>query len=547
MTRKLVFIVMFIVLGCSVCAQQRRVALVDFTVHSDNPKYSYLGKGISEMIAVELAKSPAVALVEREQRVELMKEMDVVLSGLADSRERQVEVGRLLTADYLVFGEIVDMQARLMLSLRMTSTETGEVVWRERLIEKAGNYEYIIGYFSTAILEHFGGRVAEATVKKTRTKEEKDEKAVVAFSRAIEAYDQGDTAEAREELETARRINPDYDAARYYLNKINLVIPKYQPEYPFVGLTNNPALAGMVEEQMAYFRVSTWEWYIADQLSNIPLDQADSGMLARFSVRLGWMQPLAPTLGIIAEISWSLYEEGLDYGRVVSGEGYSGSEYSGDSAYYGISAGLGWSFAPGWSLGIQGTVNYPQLFSTKTMSGASIGGEKLPRTLGGAVGLGLLGRLFEERLIVDLNGNLVLMERYYLDLESDSIVKGSWPSNVTLSIAGEVIEQKLFLSLRSFADIFRDPTASGLYLKESPVIEYWPVNFFGCRGGYHFSWLAIDRQSAIGDGFIAGFTVKLGDWDVDFNYSRSDQPLMGLEGEVIPDYGSLLLGVSYRE
>ncbi|MDZ7792606.1 MAG: hypothetical protein U5P10_02620 [Spirochaetia bacterium] len=64
----LILAVVVLFVSVSAPAQEMRVALVDFVVHSDNPKYTYLGKGISEMIAMELANSQGVALVDREQR-----------------------------------------------------------------------------------------------------------------------------------------------------------------------------------------------------------------------------------------------------------------------------------------------------------------------------------------------------------------------------------------------------------------------------------------------------------------------------------------------
>lgn len=207
-----------------------------------------------------LGKSRGIAIGERVKRVELMEEEEVefVFSGLAEDTSRQIEVGQMLSTDYLVFCESIEMGRELPVSVRMTDVESGEVVFQDSLSSRATRYEYIAGYFTTGILGHF--RVPA--------------------------------------VETTKRIDPGYDAAQYYLNKINLVIPEYQPEYSFVGLTNNPALAGMVDEQMVYFRASTWERYFSEQLSDFPLDQADSASHGRFSVRLGWIRPLAPTLGI---------------------------------------------------------------------------------------------------------------------------------------------------------------------------------------------------------------------------------------------------------
>jgi TolB-like protein len=65
-----------------------RIALSDFAVHSDNPRYKYIGKGISEMIAVELVRSTSVNLIEREKRAEVLEKIEFALSDLADATKQ---------------------------------------------------------------------------------------------------------------------------------------------------------------------------------------------------------------------------------------------------------------------------------------------------------------------------------------------------------------------------------------------------------------------------------------------------------------------------
>ena len=104
-----------------------QLSISDFVVHSDKADYKYMGKGISEMIAVELRKSPGIKLIEREKRTDLLKEMEIALSDLADS-QTQLEVGKLLAARYMVYGEIIDMGKKALISLRMIDVESGEVI-----------------------------------------------------------------------------------------------------------------------------------------------------------------------------------------------------------------------------------------------------------------------------------------------------------------------------------------------------------------------------------------------------------------------------------
>jgi len=163
------------------------------------------------MISVELRKAPDVDLIEREKRAEILEEMEISLSDLA-ATEMQVEVGKMLAVGYIIFGEIVDMDREVLISLRMINVESGKVVWSEKLVEKLSNYDYITGYFTGAILQYLGLQVAKTTVEKIEVRQEKSEEVVIALSKAIDHYDKKET-----ELAKAKRIDPKSETADFYL------------------------------------------------------------------------------------------------------------------------------------------------------------------------------------------------------------------------------------------------------------------------------------------------------------------------------------------
>jgi len=151
---------LFSILIVPLFATANRVSLSDFIVHSDNARYKYMGKGISEMISFELRKSPGIDLIEREKRAQILEEMEISLSDLADT-ETQVEVGKMLTAGYIIFGEIIDMDRDVLISLRMIDVESGKVVWNDKLTEKLSKYDYISGYFAASILDFLNVEVSK--------------------------------------------------------------------------------------------------------------------------------------------------------------------------------------------------------------------------------------------------------------------------------------------------------------------------------------------------------------------------------------------------
>ncbi|MDZ7792605.1 MAG: hypothetical protein U5P10_02615 [Spirochaetia bacterium] len=185
-----------------------------------------------------------------------MEEMKFAHSGVAEETERQIELGRMLAADYIVFGEIVDMAPQLLISIRVTGVDSGEVVYQDNVTERPGRYEYISGYFASKILDHFDVRVARSTEKKVEEKEEKQEAAVVAFSRALAAYDTGEKEEAKKELVEAKRIDPDYEAVQTYLDKLtsNASRFKVMPEH-YLSF-QNPAYLGIIEKDYLSFLFS---------------------------------------------------------------------------------------------------------------------------------------------------------------------------------------------------------------------------------------------------------------------------------------------------
>jgi len=224
-----------------------RIALSDFAVHSDNPRYKYMGKGISEMIAVELAKSTGVNLIERERRAEVLEEIEFALSDLADTT-RQVVVGKMLAAKYLVFGEIIDMDKEVLISLRMIDVESTMVVWTKQVVARITNYDYITGYFTSSILEHLGLPIPSSTIAKVEAVEEKNEDAVVAFSKAVDAYDRKENAEAKDELTKARKIDPDNEAVLLYFRKLIVNTSKFKTEAAAMQLpSRNPAYLGFLQ------------------------------------------------------------------------------------------------------------------------------------------------------------------------------------------------------------------------------------------------------------------------------------------------------------
>ena len=95
MKRTLFFLFILFLIPTYLFSAGKRISINDLVVNSHDPKLEYVGKGIAEMIAVELVKSRSVSLIAREKRTKLLEESEFALSDLADP-DSQVELGRML-------------------------------------------------------------------------------------------------------------------------------------------------------------------------------------------------------------------------------------------------------------------------------------------------------------------------------------------------------------------------------------------------------------------------------------------------------------------
>jgi len=316
-----------------------RIALSDFAVYSTNPRYKYIGKGVSEMIAVELGKSTYIELIERERRAEVLEEIEFALSDLADAT-KQVEVGRMLEAEYLVFGEIAEVDKELLIDLRMVDLASAEVVWTEEISASISNYDYITGYFTQSILKHLDLPVDETTVAKVEAKLEKNEAAVVAFSTAVDHYDKKEIVEAEQQLSIARIVDPQSEAIQIYFDKLPINLSKFRIETPSHISSRNPAYLGILQYDQLFFLFNiTLADYKPLELSNFEYrDQHIVGLL-------GYSIPLGRKMGV----QFNIFHV-LDGDELFDEPSY--DSHGGDTGDYGAQVNFGWAIADFFALGL---------------------------------------------------------------------------------------------------------------------------------------------------------------------------------------------------
>ncbi|MEK6796051.1 MAG: CsgG/HfaB family protein [Spirochaetota bacterium] len=539
-------------------SRENKISVNDFTVTSSNPDLKPLGKGFSELIAYEVKKSPKVRLVERERRNELFKEMELSLTGAVAEKD-QVKAGRILACDYIVFGEIVDMAGSLMLSLRMTKVESGEVVWRKQLTEPGKNYPYISAFFAKDILTTLKLDVDRSIDESITSKKAMNENAVVKLAKGIDAYDRKDTAKAKEELAAARTLDPENQVVKAFINKLSGNVSKFKVLPERYSSFINPAYLGVAKTDR-YYLSGSW----------LNLEGQDSRNYQRQAVR--WV---SPTYGV-NEAGYTMnfgafvpfvkglgasfeYKYGNMNNRLVDTNlmGYAGAQ----EFHTIIVGGLGLAFNDNFSIGIQGgyTMNSVSLVKGTDIAGViaisnfiaqnptaylePVSGYGHLDTHTWNTGVGLIIKNSDDTLIFDTYVNYDNgMSVYYRNSDTNFITYRMPVFNEnTLIIA--MNEKKTFIVLKECNEFYY--SQNGFVGKFIPAVEQWlfDTGFFSlsARAACEAVISTYGGTTRFGIGGMAGLTPRFKLFDrttieIDVNYTFRSRPSMLVPGMLLPEH-----------
>lgn len=578
-SRSFALAVLLAILAPALFAAPPKVAVGDFKVTSDNPRLKYVGKGLSEMFSAQLSQSKAVLVVERERREALLGELEFAMSGLADEASA-AEAGKLLSVDYLVFGEIVDMDSAILVSLRMLKVETGEVAWSDKNLGKLSDYDAITRKLAASALKGLGAQgAAVAAVKPApAASEERKIEAIVAFSGAVNAVDKKDSKEAKRQIELAKAIDPDNAAVAAYAARLIGSSPRYLVELLAAKPAYNPAALALQDKMTVYSWFSATNPTGSDLLTygemtfkpttdvNDQITTKETKNIARVGVQL----PLGERWGLSAEALLNYTETRIEPHTDPSSAptwhylnpGHTGvNTVDIGGTAIGGDIGLGYRLLPGLGLGIAvGAVNQggppAQQFSNF---------QSFEDFFPGSIGVywfasaGIAYRSSDGALSADLEAvwSPVWPSFYVLgpvdgrySATGATLVKTSQPLDLSANLGYGFFGQRLIANLGATAELFND--SRGLIAaRADPSLEFRPFKWLALRGGYEYSFVAISTgsykggpASASGSGFMGGATLSLWGFDLSFNYLSSYRPLHDLPGAA-HQYRSYLMGLSY--
>lgn len=196
-----------------------RAAVLPFEAPHADAELQPLGKALADMLATDLSNSRDLVLVERERLAALKQEIALGRSGAVD-RATAARAGKLLGAELLIVGRLTAARPKLRIDARAVSAESGEVVATASAEGTVDTFFDVERELATRLLDALGATLAPLARMKLRKPATRSLSAALAYGRALDAHDRGDSAAARKALSAAVAADPGFAAAKARLDAL---------------------------------------------------------------------------------------------------------------------------------------------------------------------------------------------------------------------------------------------------------------------------------------------------------------------------------------
>lgn len=197
--------------------QEEKIAILYFENNAVQSCFSPLSKGLCDMMISDFTAEKQFAVVERVRIQEIIKELKMEQEEIFDS-STTAKLGKLLGADYLVFGSFFEFMGTFRIDARIIKVETGEILASVGASGKVDAFE---------LLEKKIVSELHTKMKRPVTKTKSADKCTVSlrgatqYGTAVDKIDSGDTQGARALLKDIVEASPDFALAKDMLRKIS--------------------------------------------------------------------------------------------------------------------------------------------------------------------------------------------------------------------------------------------------------------------------------------------------------------------------------------
>jgi len=174
-----------------------------------------LGKAVSAMLITEFSSGGGVRVVERQDLRRVLEEQRLALSGRVDEATA-IEVGKLLGAQYMIFGQVSSFAGTARMDIRAVNSETSQTQEAQKL---SGDIEDLLDIV-VRIADNFVEELDLPAPSERPDLEPIPVQATIAFSRGVDFEDKGDVEQAIQFYQQALELHPSHRDARLALERL---------------------------------------------------------------------------------------------------------------------------------------------------------------------------------------------------------------------------------------------------------------------------------------------------------------------------------------
>lgn len=192
------------------------VAVLPFRYAGSDTTLQPLGRGLTQLVVNDLGKVARLKLLERERVQALVDEMKLTESGRVDPATG-ARSGRLLRADQVVQGTLQDAGGsadQKRLDANVVSTTTAQVTASGNATDQLQQIFDAEKSVVFQLLDRMGITLTPAEQQSIQQQPTKNLAAFLAFSRGLQAEDNGDFAAAARDFNAAAAADPGFQAAK---------------------------------------------------------------------------------------------------------------------------------------------------------------------------------------------------------------------------------------------------------------------------------------------------------------------------------------------
>jgi TolB-like protein len=197
--------------------EQLTVTVLPFSSHGTKDQ-AWLGKGIADMLMQDLAGVDGLIVLERDHIQTLLEEMELQDSAFLE--QQAVRVGKVARVDRLVFGNYIIKQDNITIELMLVDLATQSIIQQQHASGTVDTLHQLVSRLALDFLGHHGRPLSEREIASIRFRPTDSFSATEHFYRGIDAYDQGEYADAFSEFVAASLIDTKYHEAQLWLGKM---------------------------------------------------------------------------------------------------------------------------------------------------------------------------------------------------------------------------------------------------------------------------------------------------------------------------------------